>query len=144
MYKRQHRDVSTRAGRKFARLNEGDEVITVLPTPGMKFVLAAANSGHAIAVHLDDITVLSGAGKGVTLMKLQPEATLLGAAVAPNQKGAVLTALTDKGTRYDLSPVECLAERGSKGREIVKRASFASTEPPPVTVASIPPPDGRS
>ncbi len=139
---RAHRDPSTRAGRKFARLAEGDEILTVLPVGAAKHVVAVANSGHAIAVPLEDISILSGAGKGVTLMKLAPEATLLGAAVSVSARSPAIVALTDKGTRYEISAAEAHAERGTKGKEIVKRASFESVEPAPVVIPELPAPAG--
>ncbi|MFO0724892.1 MAG: DNA topoisomerase IV subunit A [Myxococcota bacterium] len=134
---RAHRDPSTRSGRKFAKLNEGDEILCVLPTGGQTHVITAANSGHARAVELEEIPVLSGAGKGVILMKLLPEAELLGAITAGPAKEA-LVALTEKGTRYEMKVSDVKGERGSGGKEMVKRASFEKLELPPVSIPVLP------
>jgi DNA gyrase subunit A len=141
---RAHREPSTRAGRKFARLNEGDEVITVASCAGAKYLVAVANSGHALSLPLDELSLLSGAGKGVVLIKLAPEAVLLGAAVSASPRTPVLTARTEKGTAYEISAVECAAERASRGKELVKRASFESLDPPVVHVPELPAPANKS
>ena len=50
---RNHAEPSTRSGRKFARLNSGDEVLAVMPLGTDKeddWVMCVADDGHAIAV----------------------------------------------------------------------------------------------
>jgi DNA gyrase subunit A len=66
---RQHREPSTRAGRKFAQPNEGDEVLAVLPVGERDSVLRRHGDGHALAVPVSEIPLLSGAGKGSQLIK---------------------------------------------------------------------------
>ncbi len=134
---RAHRDPSTRSGRKYAKLNNGDEILSVLPTAGQSWIIAAANSGHARAVQIEEVPVLSGAGKGVILMKLLPEAEVIGAVTSGPAK-EVLVATTEKGTRYEIKAAEVKGERGSGGKEIVKRASFSKVDPIPVTVPVLP------
>ena len=130
---RPHREPSTRAGRKFARLNEGDEIIAVLPASTGDAVLCASTDGHALGVSVDLIPVLSGAGKGSILMKIDEGDRLLGAVVA-SESGGVLVVESEKGKTHELSHNKILGSRADRGGQIVKRDKFARIVPPPVTV----------
>ncbi|MCC7382669.1 MAG: DNA topoisomerase IV subunit A [Deltaproteobacteria bacterium] len=134
---RQHRDPSTRAGRKYARLNEGDEVLTVISAAGNSFVLAVADDGHAIAVDIAELPVLSGAGKGVMLIKLDPTARLLGAIGAPSPRVGSLLAFTEKGSKYELFADALRTTRGGRGSPVVKRSRFDRVELPPPAVPDL-------
>ena len=125
-----HKDPSTRTGRRFARLKDGDEVITVFPEEGQRFVIAAADDGHGIAVELSELSILAGPGKGTQLMKLGTEASLIAAVGAPSPRTGALVVLTDKGRRYELFAEALLTTRGGRGKPVVKRAQFASAEWP--------------
>ncbi len=146
---RAHREPSTRAGRKFAKLNEGDEVIAVLPASSGDTVLCASTEGHALGVGVDLIPVLSGAGKGSILMKIDESDRLLGAVVA-SESGGVLMVETEKGKTHELSLGKILGARADRGGQIVKRDKFARIVPPPVVApvlegakASVPPRSGQ-
>jgi len=128
---RAHREPSTRAGRKFARLNDGDEVIAVLPASAGDTVLCASADGHALGVAVDLIPVLSGAGKGSILMKIDDTDRLLGAVVA-SESGGVLTVESEKGKTHELSRAKILGSRAGRGDQIVKRDRFARIVPPAV------------
>ena len=128
---RAHRDPSTRAGRKFAKLNEGDEVITVLVAKDGAAILCAASDGHALGVPLDEVGVLAGVGKGALVMKLEDDARLLGAVLATKAREGI-TIETQKGKTLELSRQQLEGSRGAKGTLIVKRDSFARVILPPV------------
>ena len=130
---RAHREPSTRAGRKFARLNEGDEVIAVLIPAAGDTVLCASSEGHALGVAVDLVPVLSGAGKGSILMKIDEGDRLLGAVVA-SQSDDTLVVETEKGKRHELSRDKILGSRADRGGQIVKRDRFARIVPPPVAM----------
>ena len=122
---RAHRDPSTKSGRKFARLNSGDEVMTVMPCDEFAYVMTAASDGHAIAVDIDEIPILGGAGKGNLLIKLSPGVHLLGAIGAPSPRIGKLVVYTDKGKKFEMTAEGLLATRGGRGKAVVKRSSFA-------------------
>ena len=65
---RPHREPSTRAGRKYARLGEGDEVIYMDVVGKGDYVAAASTDGHALICKADEVALLAGAGKGVMVM----------------------------------------------------------------------------
>jgi len=133
---RPHRDPSTRTGRKFARLNDGDEVLAVMPAGDADAVLCASSDGHALGVAVDELPLLSGPGKGSILMKIEEGERLLGAALALGPRD-VITVETEKGKPMDLGADKIAGARGSKGQQIVKRDRFARVVPPPVVAPTL-------
>ena len=131
-----HRDVSTRAGRKYARLNDGDEVVLVSFVKDSDGVLAVTSDGHALAVTAADIAVLSGAGKGAMLMKVEEGERVVGAVIAI-MKRDVITVETEKGKSIDLTYMLLEGTRGGKGQQIVKRDRFARVITPPPALPSL-------
>jgi DNA gyrase subunit A len=132
------RDPSTRAGRRFARLAEGDELVAVLVGAGHTHLVAASSAGTALGLPLDELPVLSGPGKGVALMKLPDGAEILGAQTGASAKATKLVAYTEKDTRYEVSAHDVRGERAARGTELVKRGGFARVEPPTITVPTLP------
>src|SRR4051812_26359010 len=63
-------DVSTRAGRRFARVGEGAEVVGVSVVTGGEILIAATRQARALLCKLDEVNFLSGPGRGVILIKL--------------------------------------------------------------------------
>jgi DNA gyrase subunit A len=125
-----HKDPSTRSGRKFARLKEGDEVLTVFLQIGSSYVIAAAEDGHAIAVETSDLALLSGVGQGTMLIKLAPGVRLVGAVGAPSPRVGPLIVSTEKGRKFELFAEALLSSRGGRGKQVVKRSTFVEVELP--------------
>ncbi len=130
-----HLEVSTRAGRKFARLSEGDEVIAVEPVANDTTVCLASYHGHGIAISGDDINILTNPGRGVTVMKLDAEDDrVMGISVgrsllAENEKGKTAEQGAQKGNRV---------ARGGRGRPLWGRKDrVARVVLPAVTVPSL-------
>ncbi|MBP1604593.1 MAG: Topoisomerase subunit, partial [Acidobacteria bacterium] len=61
---------STRAGRRFARPAAGAEVVGAAVVRGTETIIAATEQARAILCPVDEVNYLSGAGKGVILIKL--------------------------------------------------------------------------
>lgn len=121
---RAHRDVSTRSGRKFARLNEGDEVLAVLPIHDESdAVFVATSDGHALSVPASELALLSGAGKGTTLIKLAEGSRVVGAVVAPEGEGRV-DILSDKGKTVRVKAEDVTGSRASRGTQASRRDGF--------------------
>ncbi|MCC6558378.1 MAG: DNA topoisomerase IV subunit A [Polyangiaceae bacterium] len=133
---RPHRDPSTRAGRRFARLNEGDEVLAVLPVGGADALLCASSDGHAMGVPVGEIPVLSGPGKGSIVMKIEDGERLLGAALALGPRDTI-SVETEKGKVMELQAEKIMGSRGGRGHPIVKRDRFARVIPPPVVAPTL-------
>ncbi len=117
---RPHRDVSTRAGRKFARLNEGDEVAFVgLLTEDAELCACIATDGHALAVDTEELALLSGAGKGTMVIKLDDTERLAGALLGgPKDK---LDFVTAKSKELSIALKDIKGGRASRGSVVSKR-----------------------
>jgi len=138
-----HQTPSTRSGRKFARLKEGDEVITVFvqteETDG--YVLAASTDGHGIAVELEELSVLAGPGRGTQLIKLGKDASVLAAKYVPSERKGSLVVKTENGKKYELFADSLAATRAGRGKAIVKRSGFAEYETDLPEVQELPEPE---
>ncbi|MEM1029881.1 MAG: DNA topoisomerase IV subunit A [Myxococcota bacterium] len=129
-----HAEPSTRAGRKFARPAKGDEVLTVLPLGSYQeddYVMCASDDGHAIAVLAEDVSLLSGPGKGVLVIKLAPGVSLLGAELGHRDLDQI-TVSTRAGKVRHLTLRSLVGSRGGKGSAVVKRGGFAEYHQRPV------------
>jgi DNA gyrase subunit A len=136
---RNHGEPSTRAGRKFARLNEGDEILVVVPlglTKEPDYVLCAVSDGHALAVKCEEISLLSGAGKGVMVVKVADDAELLGAELGWRDLDSI-TVETDKGTPRSLTLRSIEGPRAGRGAAIVRRGGFSRFVSKPVETPNL-------
>jgi DNA gyrase subunit A len=139
---RAHRDPSTRAGRRYARLNEGDEVMSVLVTFGGESVACVASDGHALAVPVSEIGLLGGAGKGAIVMKLTEGEKLVGAQLLWGARDTIEVE-TEKGKTMPLSLAKIGGSRADRGSPIVKRDRFTRLVPPELALPTLDVPDSQ-
>ncbi len=133
---RPHREPSTRAGRRFARPKEGDEVLAVMPVAEGNVVVCAAGDGHVLGVPVEEIPALAGAGKGAIVMDVEEGERLVGATVALSEEEKV-TLETDKGKEKPVRVSEVLGHRANKGTAVVKRDRFTRIVPAPLVVPTL-------
>ncbi|AKU96886.1 Topoisomerase IV subunit A [Labilithrix luteola] len=129
-----HREPSTRAGRKYGKLNANDEIVMVSVTSGDRDgVLVVTSDGHALGVPVKDLALLSGVGKGSMLIKIDDDVRVLGAivALAPNDS---IVAESPKGKETSITYKSVLGKRAQAGTAIVRRDGFARVVPPAPTV----------
>ncbi|MCL4146283.1 UNVERIFIED_CONTAM: hypothetical protein GTU68_017526, partial [Idotea baltica] len=111
--------VTTRKGKRVARLGKEDVLSGVIDVP-QKLVLAVSSQGYGSLFIKDEITILSGAGRGVQLVKLPNDDSLV--AVASCAKKDVVKLEVEGGKPRD---VECKAltigSRAKRGNKVVKR-----------------------
>ena len=113
------REVTTRAGRRFARPAKGDEVAHVFVCEEKDLVALASEKGRAILFAASEVPVLAGPGKGVLGFKLAPDDRLVGAAVfGDDEKRATLTLVNGKGTEHTITRRYTPVSRGGKGFEL--------------------------
>jgi DNA gyrase subunit A len=126
------RTASTKVGRRYVRLAEGDKVVmaTVLKPEHRSLFLASVN-GHILHFPIEEINILSGIGKGVIGIKLEKGDTCLGGALVRNQNDALVVE-TSGGKQMEFYGSRDTASRGGKGFEAVKRTSFVRIVPPPI------------
>jgi len=124
----QHYEPSTKNGRKFARLSENDEVIAVFDAAHNKHVIVASSDCYAMSVKADELTLLSGAGKGTILMRVCEDAKLVAAAGANDAYKDAVIVRADDDSKHELFAKALASARGSKGKRIAKNIAFVSHE----------------
>ncbi len=126
------RTASTKVGRRYVRLAEGDKVIlATLLRPEHRSIFLASADGHVLHFPIEEINILSGVGKGVIGIKLNPDDTCLGGALIRNQNDALVVE-TSGGKQMEFYGSRDMASRGGKGFEAVKRTSFTRIVPPAI------------
>ncbi len=94
----------------------------------------AAESGHVIHFPINEVPVLSGAGKGVIGIKLKGDDTCIGGALIGSRFDA-LSVETTGGRSLELRRGAYSAtHRGGKGYEVVKRAKLTRALPQPIVL----------
>jgi DNA gyrase subunit A len=127
-----YRTASTKVGRKYVRLAEGDRVVLATVLRDEESLFLAAQSGRVIHFPVDEIIVLSGPGKGVLGIKLEAgDACLGGALISGRFDMLQVETAGGKTMEFRRGKYETTA-RGGKGFEAVKRTKFVRVVPPPV------------
>jgi DNA gyrase subunit A len=117
---------TTRAGRRVARVGEGDEIVSIEPVLG-KTVVVATRRGKMLRFALDEVAELSGPGRGVILMRPSGEADdrVVGALALP--KDATFVAVTPEGGERKIAICDVPeGRRAGKGQKVVKRGGVAA------------------
>jgi DNA gyrase subunit A len=126
------RTASTKVGRRYARLNEGDRVVLAAVIKDEESIFLASAQGHVIHFPIEQINILAGVGKGVMGIKLADDDTCLGGALISERNPALVTVTANgktlefRGGKYELT------SRAGKGFEAVKRTTFVRVVPPPI------------
>src|SRR5215470_8624295 len=118
------RAASTKVGRRYVRLNDGDRVVMAAVLRDETSIYLASAEGHVIHFPLEEINVLAGVGKGVMGIKLADGDVCLGGALMSGRFDKMVLE-TSGGRTMEFGPGKYeLTSRGGKGFEAVKRASF--------------------
>ena len=123
---------STRSGRRYARVKAGAELIGVYAIDTTETILAISADCRAMVCSVEDINYLSGAGKGVTLIKLAKTDRLIGFKPSKGDRD-LLVVETNRGAQKTISTAKYrTTSRGGKGNEIQKNGKIAKIVWPPV------------
>ena len=117
----QFNSVTTRAGKKFAGVKEGDSImgVEIVDLPNVLFL---TTEGKAVVVAAKDIPLLTGAGKGVKLVNVKNGEVSLVRAVRKNEQVKVID---EKGKEKVIDLKEYgVMTRGSVGLKAVKAVKF--------------------
>ncbi len=115
---------TTRAGRRLARVGDGDEIVSVERVGGPQVVVATGR-GRMLRFGLDDVPELAGPGRGVILMRPDADDRVIGALALP--KGGAFVAVTPEGAERTITLGEvAAAKRAGKGQRVVKRGTVAT------------------
>jgi DNA gyrase subunit A len=131
---------STRAGRRYARPSDGVEVVGVEKVTGDETIIAATQQARAMLCAVEEVNFLSGPGKGVILIKLQPGDDRVIGFIASQGDRDLLRVETSRGAEQTISTAKYeVTGRGGRGRELLQRGQFTRVLPPDVEA---PPPFG--
>jgi DNA gyrase subunit A len=123
------RAASTKVGRRYVRLDEGAKVVLVRVLREEESLFLASSDGHVIHFPLEEVNILSGAGKGVIGIKLEEGENCLGGALVSNRHDALTVETTGGGTKeFRRGAYPCVG-RGGKGHEVVKRGGLIRVLP---------------
>ena len=123
---------STRSGRRYARTSAGAEIIGVYPIDATETVLSITEECRAMICPVEEINYLSGAGKGVMLIKLAKSDRLLGFKPSKGDRD-LLVVETNRGAKKTISTAKYrTTSRGGKGNEIQKNGKIDKIVWPPI------------
>ena len=132
---------STRSGRRYARPAQDVEVVGVAAVTGKETVIAATQEARALLCPVDDISFLSGPGKGVILIKLNSNEDRVLGFIASTGERDLMRVETSRGAEQTISTAKYeVTGRGGKGRELLQRGQFTRVVPAEVVA---PPPIGE-
>jgi DNA gyrase subunit A len=116
-----YREVSTKAGRRFARPAEGAEVTFAGVINGGEIVIAASVNRRAMVCKVNEINFLGGPGKGVLLVKLEKEDKLIAAILSNGERDTLTVKMSTGGEQRLNTGRYKVVGRGGKGHEFVSR-----------------------
>jgi DNA gyrase subunit A len=126
------KEPSTRTGRMFMKLEEGDEVVGARLAKGHENICLASHDGRALVFPVHQVSVYKGPAKGVRAIKLEDDDRVLGFTLSTKAREGFKVATNNgreeivRTTKFDVT------NRGAKGTLVIKRGYFAETFPEPV------------
>lgn len=133
-----HREPSTRNGRRYVRLQKGDEVVDVSITEGSEIVALISKQGKALLFPLEEVTVLAGPGKGVKGIRLKKGDRVLGVRLLSGRPRDVAKVETAAGRVVPVGPGKYrITHRAAQGADIVRRGGLSRVVLPPVEVREL-------
>ena len=129
------KEPSTRLGRKFMKLRTHEEVVSVetLDSSAATPILAVASQrGRVLLCNAEEVGVLSGPGRGVTVIKLDPTDRVLAVRIL-SRKQDQLVVLKQEGSTFTISTRKYQpVTRGGKGHVLFKRGTLKGAQAVPV------------
>ncbi|MBA2541854.1 MAG: DNA topoisomerase IV subunit A [Deltaproteobacteria bacterium] len=125
-----HTEITTKAGRRYAKPGEGDEIIGVVACNDTDVVVAATRDGHVAHCRADEVTKLEGPGRGVTLIKTGDDDRVIGfIAGVKSDSFEIETEKSGKKFTINADPKQAKS-RGGKGHQLMKRVTFRVIKKP--------------
>jgi DNA gyrase subunit A len=115
---------STRAGRKFAKTSQGATIVNVELVQGEETVIAASTKRRALLCKVEEINYLAGPGKGVLLIKLANDDSILAMRVARDDRDTLVVKTSMGGEQRINTARFKPTGRGGKGHEVVSRGTL--------------------
>jgi len=129
------RTVSTKAGRKYCRLSEGDRVVWIELVRDATSLFVATRMARVTHFSIEEVPVLSGAGKGVRGIKLSEAGDeVLGAAQMARPSDCLRVQTShDKTLVFGQMKYE-ISARGGKGVRAAQRSTFTEILRPEIVL----------
>jgi DNA gyrase subunit A len=138
-----YREASTRAGRLYTRLREGEKVVLAKVLGQYHWVdgkrtrmqeetmFLVSREGHVIHFSVEEVNILSGPGRGVIGIKLDEDDACIGGALV-HGRFTKMDVETSGGIRKEFGGGIPTVSRGGHGRQEVKRTQFVQIVPPTI------------
>ncbi len=118
-----HAEVSTKAGRRYARLGDGDQVLAAWTQRTVDDLACLATKGGRAAVFpAADVAILRAAGKGVTGIKTKENDVLAFALAQDPSEGP--TVVTSFGRDIVVRQKTFDSKRGGRGKVVLRRGTI--------------------
>jgi DNA gyrase subunit A len=138
------RTESTKAGRRYAKLEAGDKVVMARLVQNETGVMLASRGGHLIHFPVNQVNVLAGVGKGVIGIKLDDGDECLGGVLAGGRFDKLVME-TEGGRTQEFGPGAVKSQnRGGKGDKPGVRTRFARVVPPAIELVNWEEVDGKA
>ena len=101
-------------------------MVGVAQITGHETLIAVTREARAMLCTIDEVNFLSGPGRGVILIKIDPKHDRVLGFVASTGERDLLTVETSRGASQTVSTAKYeVTGRGGKGRELLQRGQFA-------------------
>jgi len=118
------RTASTKAGRRFCRLAKGDQVVAVELVREAETIFIASKRARVLHFRIDEVPILSGAGKGVRGLKLESGDEVLGI-VQLSRPSDCLRVRNDNDSVLSFGQTKYqVSSRGGRGVKTSSRTNF--------------------
>ena len=126
-----HRELSTRAGRRFAKPAEGDEVVGVLPVAPKDVLCVVTTRARALVCAAAEAAELANPGRGVTMIKVADDDEVVGFALGRPKDECVLVAELESGKQIAIGPGRYhTSGRGGRGHVLARKARVVRVHVP--------------
>ena len=132
---------STRSGRKFMKVKDGEEVVNLgflRSSVKSTLVTVASQRGRMLLCPAEEVNLLSGAGRGVTVIKLDSKDRLVAFRLLED-KNVQMVLLKQDGSKLPVSSKKYhTVSRGGKGHPLIRRGNFTGDVLPEITLPEFP------
>ena len=126
-----HRELSTRAGRRFAKPADGDEVVGVLPVAPKDILCVITGDARTLVCDADEAAELANPGRGVTMIKVAEGDEVVGFALGRRKDNEVLVAELESGKKIPVGPGRYqVTARGGRGHVLARKAKVVRVHIP--------------
>ena len=123
------------------KVKDGEEVVNIGFLRGSlksALVAVASQRGRMLLCPAEDVNLLSGPGRGVTVIKLDPQDRLIAFRLL-EEKNDQMQLLKQDGSKLPVTAKKYqTVSRGGKGHPLIRRGSFTGDVLPDVTLPEFP------